>query len=251
MDLSYKHKLNLEVQRVASRVLFVLFGPLINCLFYFVFKYKSKNINEIRRNYKELLKEANGPVLICSNHLTLIDSIIQSVLFNSITGYLINFKSLPWNLPEKKNFYHNRHWRLICYLGKCIPVLRGGSSSDGKKSLNEMQYVLNKGDSLSIFPEGKRSRSGYVDDQDFSYASGQILNKVPHAKVLCVYMRGIKDGKYGHFPIKGEEFYLKMELIEVKSELTGKRRARDLSTQIVTKLKSMEGDFLQNETFNR
>ncbi len=251
MDLTYKNKLNLEAQRVASRCLFVLFGPLMSFLFYFYFKYEAKDVSKIRSRYRQLLKEANGPVLICSNHLTLIDSIIQSILFNSTIGYLYNFKSLPWNLPEKKNFYHKFHWRLICYLGKCIPVVRGGSIKESKNSLSKMQYILKKGDTLSVFPEGKRSRDGKVDDENFSYASGQILEKNPNAKILCVYMRGNKDGGYGNFPKKGEDFYLEMDLIDCQSPLTGRRKARDLSTQIISKLKNMEGEYYSHATINR
>jgi len=215
-------------------------------LFHFRFKYKFQDIDKIREEYKRHLNSCQGPLIICSNHLTLIDSIIQSLGLNSILGHLRRYSGLPWNLPEKNNFYHNTKWKIICYLGKCIPVVRMASASDGKKSMNKMLYVLNKGDVLSIFPEGKRSRSGKIDDVDFSYGAGQLIKDIPHANVLCIYLRGKKQGGFANFPSRGEEFYFKMDLINPYSQESGLRKARDLSRQIIEKLKIMEQEYFND-----
>jgi len=180
----------------------------------------------------------------------MVDSIVQSAVFNSLWGYMKNYHSLPWNLPEKKNFYNKLHFRIICYLGKCIPVSRGVSSNEGKKLMHKMLYVLSKGDVLSIFPEGKRSRSGKVDDQDFSYGIGQILNECDGARVICLYMRGKNHGGFANYPTKGEDFYLKMEMIRPSSSLKGLRKVRDYSTQVIKKLVAMEEEFFGRENLH-
>ncbi|OUR97903.1 hypothetical protein A9Q84_06820 [Halobacteriovorax marinus] len=223
----------------------------MHLLFHVKFKYQVDNLKELRKQYKDLLKEAKGPVLVCTNHLTLIDSIIQGVILSSIPNYLLHFRRLPWNLPEKKNFYHKLHWRMVCYLGKCIPVTRKASPKQAKESTDKMLYILNRGDLISIFPEGKRSRTGIVDDEDFSYGTGQLLKSLPNTKVLCIYMRGIKNGGFANFPSKGERFHLSMKMTTPTSELKGLRKVRDLSIQVISEIKKMEEEYFEHEVSSR
>jgi len=250
-DFGLFDKVLLDLQRQVSRGLFFFFGPLMSFVIFRFYKITTDNLEGIRKTYSELLKEGDGPLLICPNHLTRVDSIVQSAFFNSTWGYWRNHQSLPWNLPEKTKFYHHWYFRVICYLGKCIPVLRGAPSAESNKTLKKMLYILNKKDSLAIFPEGKRSRSGFVDTEDFSYGVGQILKECTEARVLCVYLRGRKSGGFADFPIKGEDFYCKMEMIKPKSDLKGLRQVREYSTQVVQKLHSMEEEFKQNENSRR
>ena len=182
-------------------------------------------------------------MLLCSNHLTLIDSIVQGVVLNSLARYLVSVSALPWNLPERKNFDKSLSWRLTCYLGRCIPVTRGASKEEGRRSQEKMRYVLERGDIISIFPEGTRSRSGRIDSGGASYGSGQLLRMVPEATVLCVYMRGLKHGGFADFPATGEKFYFDLEVIRPTSEHKGLRQTRDYSRQIITHLKAMEDRF--------
>lgn len=210
------------------------------------FGLKINNLKEVRKKYKELISKADSPIIICSNHLTYADSAIQSIAFNTITSYLWNFKSLPWNLPEKKNFSKKWYLRVICYLGKCITVERGVSSAKGKETQKKMLYVLKKGDIISIFPEGKRSRTGKIDTEDYSYGVGQILEKCPETKVICVYMRGKKNGGFSKYPQKNEEFSIELELISPSSNLKGLRKVRDYSSQVINQLVKMENRYHAN-----
>ncbi len=236
-------KFYLSLQRLLSRGLFFIFGPLVSFAVFKIYRIRTDNLSEVRKQYRKFLNQDKGPLIICSNHLTRVDSIVQSTFLNSIWGYWVNYRSLPWNLPEKTKFYHSWYFRLSCYLGKCIPVLRGAPSAESKRSLQKMLYILNKGDVLSIFPEGRRSRSGKVDTEDFSYGVGQILKECPNARVLCVYLRGKKHGGFADIPTKGEDFYFKMEMFKPKSDLKGLRKLRDDSTQIINKLHSMEEEY--------
>jgi 1-acyl-sn-glycerol-3-phosphate acyltransferase len=243
VSLSRGNKIQLEIQRVISYCLFVFFGPILKLLSHFYFRYRIEDRQTIREQYRSIQSQTHGALIVCTNHLTFIDSLIQGVILNSMRGYLMDFSSLPWNLPESTNFEHSPIYRLICYLGKSIPVTRRASSEQSRLTLSKMQYVLARGDNISVFPEGKRSRDGRVDDEDFSYGAGQLLANAPEAHVLCVYLRGTKFGGFAEFPPKGEEFYLKMALFEPKSELRGLRRVRDVSTQIVGQLKAMEDEY--------
>ena len=243
MTLSRGNRVHLEIQRAVSYCLFVFFGPVIKLLSHYYFRYSVEDLKEIRGQYRTLQRQTHGALIVCTNHLTFIDSLIQGVILNSMRGYLRDFSSLPWNLPESTNFEHSLTYRVICYLGKSIPVTRRASPEESRRTVSKMQYVLARGDNISVFPEGKRSREGRVDDEDFSYGAGQLLANAPEAHVLCVYMRGTKFGGFAQFPPKGEEFYFQMALFEPKSELKGLRWVRDVSTQIVGQLKAMEDEY--------
>ena len=91
-----------------------------------------------------------------------------------------------------------------------------------------------------IFPEGHRSRNGRVDTENYAYGVGRILQEVPSAKVLCVYLRGEHQETYGSQPRWGDKFYLDMELIAPASEQKSLRGGRDISSQIIAKLVEME-----------
>ena len=251
MPLSLRDRTSLNLQKAISYCLLLILDPVVRALYYFYFRFTvdgdTKRLNSIRSKYAEIRRAHPGPLLICTNHLTYIDSLIQAVILSSTWNYLGNLSGLAWNLPERKNFYHKFIYRVICYLGRCIPVERGASPAEAKRVTNQMLHVLRHNGIISIFPEGKRSRTGKVDDEDFSYGVGQLLNEIPEASVLCVYMRGTRDGGFTHFPGKGERYYMDMEIFEPVSELKGLRRARDVSTQIISRLKEMETKYFDSD----
>jgi len=240
MELKTREKIALQLQNMVGWMTFPVWGSFLIALMRFVRRYKVNELRKIRRRYKELKRAANGPILICSNHLTKIDSAILNWSFASVWSYMRSFKIFSWNLPERANFYRNIFLRFICYLGNCVPIDRGGSREAVKKSLDKIAYLLQKGHVVTVFPEGGRSRSGRVDDSGFSYGVGRLVNKVQNCKVLCVYMRGHNQDSYSGIPRKGAKFFLDMELIEPKSPNSGLRATRDYAAQIIEKLKQME-----------
>lgn len=245
MSLQFKYKLKIEIQKAVSYCLFPILGTILWLIYKLKFNYSVENLDLIREKYQTLIKQSEGPILLCTNHLTLIDSIIQVLILNSYGKYLLNFKMLPWNLPEKKNFYHKWSWRLLCYLGKCIPVERMAGPENAKHTQNQIQYLLDRQEIIAVFPEGKRSRTGLIDDVDFSYATGEFLKKYMNATVICVYLRGIKNGGFGSFPAKNEHFYINIKSFKPSSQFTGLKRVRDISSQIISELKTMEKEYFQ------
>ncbi|MDB2447143.1 1-acyl-sn-glycerol-3-phosphate acyltransferase [bacterium] len=251
--LSVLDKINLELQRAVSHLLFVVLGPVFSFIVFRKFKIRILELKAIRQKYRELLTNSdngnNGPILICSNHLTYVDSIIQTIAVSSVFGHLLRPSRMAWHLPEKSNFAHKPLWRLICYLGKCIPVIRSGTKEETKRVTNKMQYVLGRGDVISIFPEGKRSKNGRLDTERFSYAVGQILKGHENCRVLCIFMRD-KDKEhnaYSVFPRKDADYCFDMELLTPTSNMKGLRKAKDLSTQVMMKLKEMEDSFFSEK----
>ncbi len=251
LRLSRFERWQLEIQRAAAWAAFFLLGPIMNFLVWKTFRLTVPQLAKLRSDFQQAVMAGQGPVLVCSNHLTLVDSVIEAVFFNSCFGYWWRFSQLPWNVPEKKNVTRSWMWQIVCFLGKCIPVERHTAGPKAKKSLAKMLYILKRGDLLSIFPEGKRSRSGNVEQTDFSYGTGQLLQYLPNARVLCVYLRATKGPSFGDFPQKGEEFYFQMSIIQPCSTLEGRKRIKDLSGQIIAQLVQMEQEFLCRENLCR
>jgi 1-acyl-sn-glycerol-3-phosphate acyltransferase len=228
---------------------FVVLGPVFYYIVFRKYKIRIQNREEIRKKYKEIMKEIqstdHGPTLICSNHLTYVDSIIQTAALSSGPGHFLHQRRMPWHLPEKTNFYTKTVWRAICYLGRCIPVLRGGPKEETQRSLEKMQYILGRGDIISIFPEGGRSRTGNLDIDNYSYSVGQILKRHDKCRIICIYMR--EDDKdfngFAKYPRKDADYAFDIDILYPSTELKGSRRVKDLSSQIMNKLKDMEDNF--------
>jgi len=81
----------------------------------------------------------------------MIDSFILSYAIFSLGRHIINYKRMPWNLPERNNYKDNVLLTVLCYLSKCIPVNRGGSREKMRESLEKCIYLLNNGETIMIF----------------------------------------------------------------------------------------------------
>jgi hypothetical protein len=235
-----KSKIFLHLQNLLGRITILIIAP----LYFFmamIFFYRVRNLKEIRRQCAIEFSRHNGPWIICSNHLTMIDSFILAYAIFNLGQYIINYRKLPWNLPEGSNFQSNIFLRVLCYLSKCIPINRGGSREKMKESLEKCIYLLESGETIMIFPEGKRSRTGQVNKEDFSYGVGRFVKNVENCKVLCMYLRGDKQDSYSIIPAWGEKFSVQIEVFTTEHmEGSDLRVQREYAKQIIDRLAQME-----------
>ncbi len=230
----------LQLQDVLGRLAIFLIAP-----FYFfgahVMFYRIRNLREIRRQCAEAFAGHKGPWIMCANHLTMIDSFLLSYASFSLLRHVTHYRKLAWNLPERRNFQSNIFLAVLCYLSKCVPVDRGGSREKMKQLLDKCIYLLNNGNTIMIFPEGGRSRTGRVDKENFSYGVGRFVQDVEDCKVMCIYLRGDKQRRHGLIPAWGEKFYAQMEVLEpTPVTQTGLRAQREYAAQIINRLADME-----------
>ena len=207
-------------------------------------RYRIENAEEIRREYRRIRAEEPGPLLLCANHLTLIDSALIAWALGSVGWFLRNYASLPWNVPEARNFAASIGQRVASYVMKCIPITRGGDRAEVARVLSEFAHVMSEGDVGLVFPEGGRSRSGKIDLEAAAPGVGRIVNALPGCKVLCVYLRGDRQTSFSNMPKFGDRFHVEMRLIEPKTEHRGLRGSREISRQILTTLGEMESRWL-------
>jgi len=95
-----------------------------------------------------------------------------------------------------------------------------------------------------IFPEGRRSRTGRVNKEDFSYGVGRFVKKVENCKVMCMYLRGDKQDSYSIIPAWGEKFSVQMEVFTPELiEGSDLRVQREYAMQIIDRLAQMEENY--------
>jgi 1-acyl-sn-glycerol-3-phosphate acyltransferase len=238
-----KSKIFLLLQNFIGRIAILILAPL-----YFlasrIFFYRVRDLKEIRRHCAAEFARHKGGWIVCSNHLTMIDSFILSYAMFSLSNHIIHYKKLPWNLPEWNNYKDNIILTILCYLSKCIPINRGGSREKMKAAMDKCVYLLNSGETIMIFPEGKRSRTGRVDKEGFSYGVGRFIKNAENCKVMCMYLRGDKQASYSVIPSWGEKFSIDIEIFTPQPAQGSELRVqREYATQIIDRLVKMEENY--------
>ena len=230
----------LRIQRAVGRCLSPIWVPSTALLLRGVGRYRIEGADEARAEYRRIRATHRGPLLICANHLTLIDSALVAWALGSPLSYLRDYASLPWNIPEAKNFAASFVQWATTYVMKCLPITRGGDRAEVSRVLVEFIELLSWGEVGLLFPEAGRSRTGRVDVEVAAAGVGRIVNALPGCKVLCVYLRGDHQETFSDMPAKGETFRVDLRFFEPKSEHRGLRGSRDVSQQILAELADME-----------
>ncbi|HEX7478686.1 MAG TPA: lysophospholipid acyltransferase family protein [Polyangiales bacterium] len=241
MDLDRHTRRALIVQRETGRLFAPLLIPLLTFTMRWVLGYKIRDVHALREQYRALMRESGErPILICGNHLTMIDSAIITCALGSSAYYATHFSALAWNMPERRNFASVWILRVLVYLLKCVPVVRGGKREDVAHVLGCVEYLLAKGEPVMLFPEGGRSRTGRVDTEAPAHGVGRLISSVAGCRVLCVYARGDHQATWSNIPMRGETFSVSLSVLEPHSEHTGMRRSRDYAHQVAEHLAQME-----------
>lgn len=206
-----------------------------------VARFRFDGLRESRRRYARLRAEP-GPLLVCANHLTLVDSFLIGFVLGHPLRFLRHYAWLPWNLPEATIFQRTPALRAGTWLMKCLPIRRGGAREAVAATLSRAAWLLRRGEVVLVFPEGQRSRVGGVDVAARTWAVGRLLHAVPGCRVLCVHLRGVGQAAYGDLPRRGERFRVALSSPEPKSERPGLRGSVELSEQVLRELARLEGE---------
>lgn len=214
--------------------------PIVGFVMRYYYRVRIRNLDGIRKKYREIVRSNDKPLLICANHLTLVDSFLVCWALAPPFWYMFNFSALPWHVPERRNFATTWYSRLITYILKCVHIVRGSAGRDISQVLHRLIYLLSKRQIVMMFPDGGRSRTGRIETDTPAQGIGRIIAALPNCRVLCVYLRGDKQVSWSNFPMRKENFYVDVSLIEPKSQERGVRRSRDLVRQVSSRLAAME-----------
>ncbi|MEO1936640.1 MAG: 1-acyl-sn-glycerol-3-phosphate acyltransferase [Myxococcales bacterium] len=230
-------------QRLTSILLSPIWLGVIIGLIRFHFRYQIENVDSLRAEYRRIRAQSDAPMLVCANHLTLIDSFLIAWALGSGPYWLTHPDELPWNTPEGTNFGKTWGARALIFVLKCISITRGGPRQGVAVVLARIRYLLVKGQTALLFPEAGRSRTGRVDEEAVAWGVGRVIGEVPKCRVLCVYLRGRKQQTWSDFPQRGDVLDAALVCIEPKSDARGVRRSRDLSRQVIRQLAQMEAEY--------
>lgn len=242
-QLSRKERLLLFLQREVSRLTSWFWIPASAFTMRFLLGYRIKEAAGLRRRFREMVRDSDGPVLICANHLTMVDSALVAWALGGTWWSVFNFRWVPWNLPEVTNFASGGLAQLATWLTKCIPIRRGGRREDVSIVLRRVQHLLSRGETALIFAEGGRSRTGRVETDSVAHGMGRIAASVQGCKALCVYLRGDRQRTWSALPSIGDSFYVDIDMFEPTSPNSGMRRSRDFAKQIGERLARMEDKY--------
>ncbi len=237
--MNKRTRLYLMIQYALGRAAVFLVAPL-TFLILKLAGYQIEDLRQVRKTVAESLEGRPGGWIICANHLTMIDSVFVAWAFMSLPRYVQDFRYMPWNLPERRNFQKNPFVAALCYLAKCIPLQRGGDRDEMKRTMDVCAHLLENGSNLLIFPEGGRSRTGAIDQNNFSYGVGRLVQRCPSARVLCIYLRGLGQKRYSNFPRFREHFVVEVSPFTPSVTGGGLRGQRETARRIIEHLAGME-----------
>ena len=240
MDRTRRLPLRHVLQREIGRLLVPIWSPMVILAMRFGMGYRIHDIAAVRAKYAKIRASSPAPLLVCANHLTMVDSFLIAWALAPTWRYCLRFNELPWNVPERENFASKRWERIAAWVMKCIPITRGGARREVAAVLERVAALTRTGEVALIFPEGGRGRSGRIDVEQAAWGVGRIVAAVPECRVVCVYLRGRRQETWGRVPERADVHDVDVVCIEPKSDATGLRRSRDFSRQIVAQLASME-----------
>ncbi len=238
--IARRDRVHLALQRATGRLLSAVWIPATVALMRFGLGWRIQGAAAARRQYRRLRRAGAGPLLVCANHLTLIDSALVAWALGSPAWFFVHYAALPWNVPERRNFTGSLVSRVLVYVMKCVPVTRGGDRREVAAVLARLVYLLERGEVVLVFPEGGRSRSGRVEIENATYGVGRMIAELERCRVLCVYLRGEHQDGFSDVPPRGERFHVRVACLQPTSALHGMRRARDIAEQVVKTLAELE-----------
>ena len=234
----------LATQRFVGRVLAPLCVPIATLVMRVGYRWRVRDSAASREQYSRLLRGDSRPLLIAANHLTMADSALIAWGLGSTLQHVVEYRGLPWNVPEQARVDSSWIWRVLAYLMKCVPVPRGGDRKVVADVLKGLRHLMQRGEVVLMFPEGGRSRSGRVDTESVAYGVGRLIKELGSCRVLCVYMRGDSQRSWSNMPAPGDTFSIATRVIEPRTELRGLRGSRDLASQVLRQLVEMEVEYL-------
>jgi 1-acyl-sn-glycerol-3-phosphate acyltransferase len=243
VPLAFRDRFALLLQREVGRLLGPIWIPAGAAVLRWRYGWRIVDAAPARREFARLRRESPAPLLVCANHLTMVDSFVIAIALGSPWWYITHFGALPWNTPERDNFSRTWWLRLAIWVMKCIPVERGGDRREVGRTLERFGWMLAQGDVGLIFPEGGRSRSGRIDAEAATYGVGRVVKSLPGCRVLCVYLRGERQASYSDAPARGERFRLLFAPLEPKTEHVGMRGSLAITRQILARLAALETEW--------
>ena len=244
---------SLRRQRFWSRFLTVPTYLFVVAYLRLVYRYRIEDVDAFRRQvWAELDKHPDVGVIWAANHHTLIDSFL---IFWAVFPPSRIFRSsrICWSTPEYTNYYKLGGpvkaplIRLLMYLCRCIPFLREGDDAYAvawrEKVFDKCVWLLREGETVFVYPEAQRSRSGWLERRRPKDFLGRMALEAPKAKFLCVYLRGERQVFRTAYPADADRFRVRFKLID--AVLPGETTPRQVSQRLFDTLAGLQDEWFK------
>ena len=144
-----------------------------------------KNLQPFRVYGRKNLRGLKAPVIVIANHTSHMDTtaLYYALPFRLRRTLMTGGAADRWFIKGRKGLQNQPWWNSL--MGT-FPLTRGAGSA----TLDYPKWLIDRGESIGIFPEGTRSRSGKMGRFKAGAAILAVSKGVP---VVPLYMEGLKE----------------------------------------------------------
>jgi 1-acyl-sn-glycerol-3-phosphate acyltransferase len=211
----------------------------IMALLFLIKGYRFIDARKTRADYLRTWHKGGGPIIICANHLTWIDPFLLSWIIAPPWHCFFTPSLSPWGYVGTK-YMKKLLFKPVFALTRAIPVAVGKEENLANWKFVSSAYHLTNGHTILLFPEGRRSKTGFVESDRLSTGVGYLLKAVPKSRVFCIYQRGLSIDGPVNFPASGERFIFAHEEVKFSQGDIASQSAREISQVVINRLVAME-----------
>jgi 1-acyl-sn-glycerol-3-phosphate acyltransferase len=211
-------------------------------------------------NIKVAFKNKN--LLIVSNHMTLLDSVLIQLFLFEIFGWLSviknNFRQIVWNLPAIENLdllrSNTTNVSKFIYLkiGRMIPIDRSNQDSS-MKTLEKVSNLICKKNVFLIFPEASRTRREQFSEEDVTPGAAKVMldcekNSGILPGLLTIYIRAENQFGHSNLPMSDKiKIYADFsDSFPISSDQSQIRKRKNLTIFIGNKIKILQEKYVNS-----
>ncbi|MBU1131015.1 1-acyl-sn-glycerol-3-phosphate acyltransferase [Patescibacteria group bacterium] len=161
----------------------LILGGMATKIFVFLFiKLEVNGRKNIPKNVTNLI--------FSSNHEAYIDSWLVMTYMRPLWYFIFHPAAIPWNTPEKKNFF-NTWWKKIIFSHlRCLPVTRGGMGPRETEFFSEQVKKKLKKHSILWYFEQTRARNNEIGEP--KQGVGWVIRE-NLSRVIPIRIRGMDN----------------------------------------------------------
>jgi 1-acyl-sn-glycerol-3-phosphate acyltransferase len=193
VNFTYREAMNTDtgVSQVNDKIIYKYLPLFFQTIIYIVSLVIFKIFADFKVYGKNNIKDLKGPIIFAANHSSEWDGILTGVALP-----FMNHLFPIYYVAMNKHEYINSGWRNYIYGGKFFQFVGAYPRYSGRKdysySLQNFIKILNMGGSVCIFPEGKRTQEGVINQ---AHGGVAYLAINTNAIVVPVGIKGLVNFK--------------------------------------------------------
>jgi 1-acyl-sn-glycerol-3-phosphate acyltransferase len=201
-------------------------------------------------------------LLIVSNHMTLVDSVLIQLFIFDLFGWFgvikNNFRQILWNLPAIENLdllkQHSASVNMFMYskFGRLIPIDRSNQDSS-MNTLSKVSNLINKQNVFLIFPEAGRTRRDQFSEEDVTPGAAKVMIDCEKISgnlpgLLTIYVRAENQIGHSNLPISNKiKIYADFsDSFPITNDQSQIRKRKNLSIFIGNKIKILQEKYVNS-----